>query len=178
MILSDTDLKWYIKSAKLSVIPLQNDTIRENGLDLRLSNEIGRHLDNYKKYFILDPENKSHLKKTYKIKKLKQFIIKPQEQILLSTKERLELPNDLVGFVELRSSWARHGLSLPPTIIDAGFKGTITLEVINNAPYSILLRKNYRFAHIVFLKTINNVSKSYRGFYQNQNGIKIPKKMT
>ena len=66
-----------------------------------------------------------------------QIVIGAKEQVLLSTLEHVTLPDDLVGMVELRSTWARHGLSMPPTIIDAGFSGTVTLEVINNAPYKI-----------------------------------------
>ena len=91
--------------------------------------------------------------------------------------ERLKMPDDIVGFVELRSTWARHGLSMPPTIIDAGFEGNVTLEVVNNAPYGIKLRPMQGFAHIIFVKTSNRVRKPYAGKYLNQSGIRIPKKV-
>lgn len=177
MILSDFDLNNVIKTKRLVVKPFLKEIIRENGLDLRLSNEIAYHndLDNS---FILDPEKKEDIEKSYKIEKNKKFfVINPNQQVLLSTLEYLELPEDLVGIVELRSTWARHGFSLPPTIIDAGFKGTITLEVINNAPFKILLRPKYRFAHVIFIKTDNKVVNIYKGKYLNQMGIKIPKQI-
>ncbi|MEM3296699.1 MAG: hypothetical protein QXG73_01335, partial [Candidatus Micrarchaeaceae archaeon] len=80
-----------------------------------------------------------------------------------------------VGFVELRSTWARHGLSMPPTIIDAGFSGNVTLEVFNNAPYGILLKPKTRFAHIIFAATMNKVKNTYKGKYLGQRGIRLPK---
>ena len=81
-------------------------------------------------------------------KNSRRLIIKANEQVLFSTIEYIELPDDIMGFVEVRSTWARHGISLPPTIIDAGFKGTVTLEAINNAPYAIALKPKQRFAHL------------------------------
>ncbi len=105
------------------------------------------------------------------------MVLEPNEQVLLSTIEYLGLPNNIMGFVELRSTWARHGLSMPPTIIDAGFHGTITLEVVNNAPYKILLRSEQRFAHIIFAETSSSVKKPYSGTYMEQSGIKLPKKL-
>ena len=51
------------------------------------------------------------------------------------------MPNDLMGFVEGRSSWARVGLSVHLTApkIDPGFIGTITLETANIGPKSVKL---------------------------------------
>jgi dCTP deaminase len=175
MLLSDFDIRNMINGKRLVIRPLAKDTIRQNGVDLRLSNEIARHneLDDS---FVLDPSKKEHVGKAYSVeKKPRSMILMPGEQVLLSTTEYLGIPKDVAGFVELRSTWARHGLSMPPTIIDAGFRGTVTLEVVNNAPYRILLKPNLRFAHVVFIKTNNEVSNGYRGFYNEQNGIKVPK---
>jgi len=172
--LSGSDLKSLIKRRKLIIEPFSDEIIRENGVDFRLSNEIAHHTRTPKK-FVMDPTNEESIKKGYKItKNIKRIIIKPHEQVLLSTYESVEVPNNIAGIVELRSTWARHGLSVPPTIIDAGFKGTITLEVFNNAPYPILLKPMMRFAHIIFIKTTSKVKNGYNGYYNRQNGIKLP----
>ena len=42
MILSDFDLESLIKEKRLVIKPFKKDIIRENGLDLRLSNEIAK----------------------------------------------------------------------------------------------------------------------------------------
>jgi dCTP deaminase len=175
MILSDFDLENVIKAKRLIVKPFIKEIIRENGLDLRLANEIAYH-NPHLKDFVMDPSNEKHIKNAYIIEKgKKELIIPPHSQVLLSTLEYIKLPDNLIGFVELRSTWARHGLSMPPTIIDAGFGGTVTLEVVNNAPYKIMLRPRVRFAHVIFASTLNKVKNAYSGTYFNQNGILVPK---
>lgn len=176
MVLSDYDIKNLIKSKRMIVRPLSGESIRENGIDFRLADEIAHHTLPHKD-FVLDPTNEEDVKNSYKVEKgTGNLVIGPKEQVLLSTYEYLELPDDVVGFVELRSTWARHGLSMPPTIIDAGFRGVVTLEVINHAPYSIKVSPMHRFAHVVFLKAENRVLSSYKnGSYSGFKGIKLPK---
>lgn len=82
------------------------------------------------------------------------------------TREIVTMPNDLMAFVQLRSTWARKGFMLPPTVIDAGFSGSITLEIVafnclNHLPIG------ERFAHVIFAK-LASPSEPYRGKYQNQ----------
>ncbi len=84
------------------------------------------------------------------------------------TREYIYMPDDLMAFVQLRSSWARKGLFIPPTVIDAGFQGTITLEI---ACFSLQqLPIGQRFAHIIFAK-LTNPTEPYNGKYQNQVNI-------
>jgi dCTP deaminase len=175
MILSDFDLRAAISGKRLVIDPFIDELIRENGVDLRLDNEVGRHVVG-KEGFIMDPANAKDIENSFVIEKgLKEMVLDAKEQVLLTTYENVVLPDDLMGFVELRSSWARHGLSVPPTIIDAGFAGNITLEVINNCPYKIKLLPMQRFAHIIFAKTSSRVMSAYSGQYKNQKGVRLPK---
>ena len=175
MILSDFDLKNVIMSKRLVIEPFSEDIVRENGIDFRLDNEVGRHKD-MGPDFVMDPYDEATIRSGYELEKdVDKIVIGAKEQVLLTTKEQISVPDDLVGFVELRSTWARHGLSMPPTIIDAGFSGTITLEVVNNAPYRIAIKPMQRFAHIVFIKASSRVSNVYSGMYTGQRGVKLPK---
>lgn len=178
MILSDFDLNNFIKDKRLIVRPFDKEIIRENGLDLRLSGEVARHNLKRGKEFVIDPSDEKTLRDEYIIEKKKDgIIVEPGTQVLLSTIEFVALPDNLVGFVELRSTWARHGLFMPPTIIDAGFAGTITLEVFNSSRFPMLLRPKVRFAHVIFATTLNRVKNAYKGKYLNQRGVKLPKKL-
>ncbi|MDE1846300.1 MAG: dCTP deaminase [Candidatus Micrarchaeota archaeon] len=178
MILSDFDLMNMIKSKRLIIDPFAETIVRENGVDFRLADEVGRHKEMGEE-FVMEPNEKDVIESAYSVEKgVKEIIVKGKEQVLLSTNEFISMPDDVVGFVELRSTWARHGLSMPPTIIDAGFKGTITLEVINNAPYKIRLRPMVRFAHIVFVKATSRVENAYQGGYNSQRGVRLPKPIT
>lgn len=175
MILSDYDIMNMVKGKRMVIKPFITTIVRENGIDCRLAPEIARHKES-EKGFVLDPMDRKHVEGAYDIMKgVKRMVIESHQQVLLSTYEYMEMPDDVAGLVELRSTWARHGLSMPPTIIDAGFKGTITLEVINNAPYSIMLRPKQRFAHIILQKLNNRAGSVYAGEYKGQRGIRIPK---
>ncbi len=177
MILSDFDLDNAIKNRRIVIEPFEREIVRENGIDFRLADEIAHHSTDGND-FVMDPFDEKQIERSYvKETGRDKLVIRGHEQVLLSTYEYLEMPDDVVGFVELRSTWARHGLSMPPTIIDAGFKGTVTLEVINNAPYGIMLRPKQRFAHVIFVKTNSRVTNAYSGQYSGQKGIKLPKKV-
>ena len=140
MILSDYDLESMIKEKRLIIKPFDKEIIRENGLDLRLTDEVARHNPKRDSKMVVDPSDPASMKEEYIMEKCpKGIVIQPGTQVLLSTMEFVGLPDNLVGFVELRSTWARHGLFVPPTIIDAGFAGTVTLEVFNSSRFPILL---------------------------------------
>jgi len=176
MILSDFDLENMIRAKRIVITPFNKEIIRENGVDLRLSDEIGRHNTKVGGDFVVDPSDEESVNKAYIIEKSKRgHVLKAHEQVLMSTLEYLKMPDNLMGFVELRSTWARHGLMLPPTIIDAGFEGNITLEVFNASSHGILLRPGMRFAHIIFAVTLNRVKHDYKGKYLGQRGVRLPK---
>ena len=172
MILSDFDLRNYIRSGRLIIQPFEPSTIRENGVDLRLGGEVA-HLHNLDK-LVDTRKGDLNLQIFYSIERGDEFVIKAHEKVLLTTLERIKLPGDIMAFVELRSSFARLGLMIPPTIIDAGFEGNITLEV-EGSSFPIKIYKGERFAHIIFAKTLNPVERPYRGRYQGQTGVTLPK---
>jgi dCTP deaminase len=175
MILSDFDLENYIRDKRLVLEPFDKSCVKENGIDLRLEGEIAI-MNDLGKDFILDPYSEEDIKKEYTITKFTDRVVIPSRaHVMLTTVESIKMPDNIMGFVELRSTWARHGLSMPPTIIDVGWEGAITLEVVNNAPFGVALKANDRFAHVIFATTLNRVKMEYKGFYRGQRGIRLPK---
>lgn len=59
------------------------------------------------------------------------YRLEPGAFVLAHTLEQVRIPNDVVGLVEGRSSFARVGVTVHVTApkIDPGFQGTITLEM-------------------------------------------------
>lgn len=170
MILSEFDLNSYLKSGRLKIEPLFDDTVRENGVDLRLGNEIARLKPTDK---VFDTSKQVDSGSFFKIEHGEHFILSTDEKILVTTVEKVTLPFDLMAFVQLRSSFARTGLLVPPTIIDAGFRGNITLE-IRGTSFPVKLYSGQRFAHIVFAKLTTPLEKPYSGKYQDQSGVTLP----
>ncbi|MCD6399795.1 dCTP deaminase [candidate division WOR-3 bacterium] len=172
MVLSDVDILRYIMKGRLVIIPFTEKQVRENGIDLRLGEgwcmlrEVADVLDPY------DPEE--NLDKFYVCKQQKEFVLQPYRRYLLTTMEHIKLPPELMGFVELRSTFARLGFIIPPTIIDGGFEGQITIEVMA-PPFPVWLKAGTRFLHIVFDEVSSPIHKPYSGKYQGQKGVTLPK---
>ncbi len=172
MILGDRDLKYYIEKRRIVVEPFDPEIVRENGIDLRIGGQIARLRRTGK---VLDTANPPEdLSEFYVVEEGESFIIYPGERVLLTTLEYLKLPEDIMAFVELRSSFARTGLTMPPTIIDAGFEGNVTLE-IHGSSFPIKIYRGQRFAHVIFARTLSPVERPYRGRYQGQRGVTLPK---
>ena len=70
------------------------------------------------------------------------FRLLPGRFVLAQTLERVYVPNDLMGLVEGRSSYARVGVTVHVTApkIDPGFDAQIALEMANFGSVAVELR--------------------------------------
>lgn len=168
-VLSDFDLRNYIKNGRLVIEPFSDEIIRENGLDLRIGPEVAR----FKKTNEVFSPGESRIEDFYEVQRGEHIVIQPHEHVLLHTLEYIRVPDDLMGFVNLRSTFARLGLFVPPTIVDAGFEGQLTIEMIGGE-FPVKLNVGERFLHVVFAKLSSPVQRAYRGKYQGQRGVKLP----
>jgi dCTP deaminase len=168
MILGDRDLKNYIEKRWITISPLSSDSIRENGIDLKVGNEIAR----FKKTASIFDSNKPE--EFFLRERGSEFIIHPHEHILVTTAEYLSLHNDVIAFVNLRTSFARLGLFIPPTIVDAGYRGELTVEIVGSE-FPVRLMSGTRFLHLVFARTLTPVERPYAGKYSEQRGITLAK---
>ncbi|BFI73595.1 dCTP deaminase, dUMP-forming [Nanoarchaeota archaeon] len=171
MILNDRKIKEYIKSGKIVVDPFDEEMIGPASLDIRLGYKfrvfktIDKEVIDIKDYnddiyTRIDTENYTiHVGKysdLYIIKKDNiPIIIHPGEFILASVYEYIQLPNDIVGQIHGRSSIGRLGLIIHTSAgyIDPGYKGYLTLEIINVNKIPIKLYPKTKVAQIVFFDT-------------------------
>ena len=107
MILSAVDLKKAIEQGSLTIDPLSDDTIRENGVDLRFSEEIVRLQPTDKVLDIQSPNNEGLYVKE---KAADYFVLGNYEKVLVATLEKVKLGNDLMAFCQLRSTFSRAGV--------------------------------------------------------------------
>jgi len=104
-----------------------------------------------------------------------QFLIQPGTFVLAQTMECVRVPDDLVGFVDGRSSYGRWGLRVHSTagLIDAGFCGVITLEMATDIPYPLALIPGERVCQIRFEQLDRAAERPYghhsrKSKYQHQ----------
>ena len=107
---------------------------------------------------------------------IKPYLLAPGEFVLAATKEVVTMRDDHCGEIALRSTAARMGLDHHlAAYVDAGFQGTITLELHNAKRYSgIELRPGMRLAQLIVHRLSSPVQRSYRAT-GNYNGQTLPR---
>lgn len=68
----------------------------------------------------------------YDVRLDQDITITPGCFVLASTMERFHMPNNVVGKVHDKSTWARRGLAVQNTVIEPGWSGYLTMEISCN----------------------------------------------
>lgn len=98
--------------------------------------------------------------------------IKEGKFALASAMEEFQMPPTLVGIVHDKSSWARQGLSVFNTVIEPGWHGFLTLELVFHGDEFLHIPAGSPIAQVIFHQ-VQNVA-SYNGKYQNQENKPTP----
>jgi len=85
---------------------------------------------------------------------------------LASATEEFQMPPGLVGVVHDKSTWARQGLSVFNTVIEPGWNGFLTLELVYHGQHPLRIPAGAGIAQVLFHEVLQSVS--YQGKYQNQ----------
>jgi dCTP deaminase len=179
MILSDRDILARLETGDLVVDPIEDLDLQVQpaSVDVRLGRrflEFERanvpcihpnredELDDYVTETVVDDDD--------------EFVLHPGDFVLGTTKERVEIPPDLVAQVEGRSSLGRLAVVVHATagFIDPGFSGKITLELSNLGKVPVALTPGMRISQLVFTELSSRAERPYgeeRGSkYQDQDG--------
>lgn len=97
-------------------------------------------------------------------------LVIPQKFSIGITFEHFKMPKNVLGVVHDKSSWARQGLSVFNTIIEPGWEGFLTLELVNHGQEDILLTQGIPIAQVIF-HYVDEPTEGYDGKYQNAKQI-------
>lgn len=153
---------------RLVITPLiSKSQISAGSIDLRLGTEF--IITRRTKYSLLDPAQKnieheiSQYQEKIHVPFREKLILRPNQLILGSTLEYIKLPQDLMGYVIGRSSWGRLGLIIATAIlVNPGYTGVLTLELINLGEADIALYPATRIAQLV----LHKVTEGEEGYFQ------------
>jgi len=155
MVLSDRDLKKAIASKKIVIKPALDfkTQLGSCSIDLKLGNTF--RVFEHSRYAYVDPfkkEVREEITKEFKVKAGQPFIIQPGDFVLGATVEYIEVPDDLTGRLEGRSSIGRLGIVIHSTAahIECGFRGHITLELANMGKMPVALYPGMRICSVSF----------------------------
>lgn len=163
MILSDKTIKKMLATNELVIDPIDDLQIQPASVDMRLGNDFLKVDENSLPVMTLNEEV------SYEEFKGSEIIIPPHSFLLATTKEYINLPDNLTAFVEGRSSIGRMGLFIQNAgWVDPGFKGQITLELYNANRLPIKLEAGRRICQLVFALMDAVAEYPYQGKYQGQ----------
>ena len=93
---------------------------------------------------------------------------------LASAIEEFQMPTHLLGRVCDKSSWARKGLSVFNTVIEPGWNGFLTLELVYHGNTELIIPAGAPIAQVIFEEVKNPAQ--YNGKYQFQPSEPTPSK--
>ena len=184
MILSDADIVRRLEEGDLVVEPLDDPSlqIQPASVDLRL----GREFLEFQRTNIpcIHPGSEREVEEYVTesvVEEGEEFILHPGDFVLGTTKERVEIPNDLLAHVEGRSSLGRLAIVVHATagVVDPGYRGQITLELSNLGTAPVALTPEMRISQLIFTEMKSAADRPYgteRGSkYQDQTGPQASK---
>lgn len=146
-----------IKNMETGKIPAHGVTygLGEAGYDIRIKQEVR---------FSRNVRDHSHF--VSEVKDDGIVTVKGGRFALASAIEEFDMPDNLVGIVHDKSSWARQGLSVFNTVIESGWCGWLTLELVYHGDEELIIPAGSGIAQVVFHSTTDTAT--YAGRYQDQ----------
>lgn len=184
MRLCDRDIEAYLQSGKLKITP-QPTTHCINGatVDVRLGNKFRTFREHTTPYIDLSgPKEQVSavlervMSEEMVLSEGDAFYLHPGELALAVTLESVTIPDDLVGWLDGRSSLARLGLMVHVTAhrIDPGWQGQIVLEFYNSGKIPLALRPGMTIGALSFETLTGKAARPYNSRkdakYKDQQG--------
>ncbi len=162
MVLSDRTIREEIAAGRIVISLLDPADIQPASVDLRLDSRI-LVFNNTREPVIDVRKSLESLTELREIGEEKPFILHPGEFVLGSTRERIELPGDLVARLEGKSSLGRLGLVIHSTagFVDPGWRGNLTLELSNLARLPVTLYRGMKIGQISFMRLTTEADRPY-----------------
>lgn len=167
MILSDRDIRAAILRGDIRVTPPINleTHLGSCSIDFHLGNTF--MVFEHSRYPHIDPRQQQSIgdsMRTIVVPEGEAFIMQAGDFALASTVESLELPDNLLGRLEGRSSIARLGITVHSTaaVFEPGWIGTATMELSNLGRMAVALYPGMRICSFTFQQLTSSVDVPYR----------------
>jgi len=166
MVLSDRDIKKYLKSGKIKIIP-KPDLATQLGsvsIDLRLGYTF--RIFEHSRFPYFDVRSKKfsgEVTSVVKVARNEPFVLQPADFVLATTIESLELPDDLLARLEGRSSLGRLGIVVHSTasVFEPGWRGKVVMEMGNLGRMPVALYPGMRICALTFETLSSEVDVPY-----------------
>jgi dCTP deaminase len=173
MILSDRDIIDALDTGRIKIDPAPDLAVQLGSVsvDFRLGRTF--MVFEHSRHSYIDPRQPQSIgdaMRTIMVEEDEPFIMQPGDFALASTMESLELPDDLLGRLEGRSSIARLGITVHSTaaVFEPGWIGTATMELSNLGRMAVALYPGMRICAFSFETVSSPVLTPYRSKKNNK----------
>jgi dCTP deaminase len=184
MRLCDRDIYKSIKDGKIVIVPEpEYDQVSGVTVDMRLGNKFRVFQDHAAPYIDLSGKKEdvqaamnNVMSDEIVVSDDQSFFLHPGELALAVTLESVTLPDNIVGWLDGRSSLARLGLMVHVTAhrIDPGWSGNIVLEFFNSGKLPLALKPGMKIGALSFEVLSGPAEKPYNARldakYKDQDG--------
>jgi dCTP deaminase len=173
MILADREIMQALEDGRIKISPPPNfdEQLGSCSIDFRLGHTF--MVFEHSQFSYIDPRHPQSIgeaMRTIEVKEGDAFIMQAGDFALASTMESLELPDDLLGRLEGRSSIARLGITVHSTaaVFEPGWIGTATMELSNLGRMAVALYPGMRICSFTFEQLTSSVLTPYRKKLNNK----------
>lgn len=171
MILTRAEILKKIETGELKIEPFNESLVGAGSIDMRLGNEFRVFKKNIDR--IRASEDVDHKEYTEKrvIDEEDYFVISPGEIVFGITKEKIEFPDNICGWIEGRSRFGRIGLVVHMTAgyIQPGSHNRQVLEIGNFGPVPIEISPGVPICQVILEETKGRAIP--KGRFQGQEHI-------
>ena len=162
MLLSDRSILEVLAQGRLRIHPFNPAELQPASIDLHLDDQI-LSFDQSKQFAGGQQQSQEQPTCLIPICQEELFLLNPEEFVLGSTREHIELAADLAARLEGKSSLGRLGMVIHSTagFVDPGWQGNLTLELSNLSRQPIALYRGMKIAQISFLELTTPADRSY-----------------
>ena len=177
MILSDQDIKQQLDNGEIKIDPMPDLKVALGpiSIDLRLGHQFMVYRRTEQPFIdVQRPETFENLTTLISRQKHEPFTIHPGEFILAATLESVEIPDNLAGRLEGKSSLGRLGIVIHSTAgkFDPGWKGNLVLEISNIGMIPVMIYPEMRICQLLFEQLSSPTTQPYtkraNSKYKNQ----------
>jgi dCTP deaminase len=173
VVLADRDILTALETGRVRIDPYPDleSQLGSVSVDFRLGTTF--MVFEHSRFSYIDPRNPGSIgdaMRTIEVPPDEPFIMQPGDFALASTMETLELPDDLLGRLEGRSSIARLGITVHSTaaVFEPGWIGTATMELSNLGRMAVALYPGMRICAFSFETVSSPVMTPYRDKLNNK----------
>jgi len=163
-ILTKSEIIKAVKKGGIRIIPFHPENIGPGSIDLTL----GESFRVFKRSKRVYDAGTTDYQDITLLVMAKTIVLKPQETILGITQEQISLPENMCGWLEGRSRFARLGLMIhiSASFMQPGIDNRQVLEISNVGHVPLRLHAGMKICQFIFQKTVGKAR--YEGKFKGQ----------